>query len=346
MQFQRRVMRTRVSLKHMRYAMLALGDRQYSGFCRFGVALERWLIEQGAQRVFPTVQVDDRDSRALRQWSHYLRPLTGRVDDFTLTEKPFRPWRLVERRHANPGSAGGAVYYLHFHPEDGRAEWEAGDIAQIAAGQSWADFRAGSRELIQREFSIANSADTGRIELLVRCMRTENGQAGVASGFLTARLPLGDAIPLRVRRNPSFHGPTDDRPVLMIGNGTGIAGLRAHLHRRINLQHRRNWLIFGERNAAHDSYYADDLLQWRAAGYLERLDLVFSRDQPARCYVQDRLRHHAVEVRTWMDAGAAIYVCGSARGMAPGVHECLTAILGEDQLESLARSGRYVRDVY
>jgi sulfite reductase alpha subunit-like flavoprotein/uncharacterized iron-regulated membrane protein len=345
-QFQRRVMRTRVSLSHMRYAMLALGDRQYSGFCRFGVALEQWLMEQGAQRVFPTVQVDDRDSRALRQWSHNLASLTGRADDFTLSEEPFRRWRLIGRRHANPGSAGGEVYDLHFHADDGPAEWEAGDIAQIAAGQSWADFRAGSRRLIQREFSIANWADGGRIELLVRCMRTEDGQAGVASGFLTTELQMGDAIPLRVRRNPSFHGPTDDRPVLMIGNGTGIAGLRAHLHRRINLQHRRNWLIFGERNAAHDSYYADELLRWRAACYLERLDLVFSRDQPARCYVQDRLLHHAVEVRTWMDAGAAIYICGSARGMAPGVHERLTAILGEDQLESLARNGRYVRDVY
>jgi sulfite reductase alpha subunit-like flavoprotein/uncharacterized iron-regulated membrane protein len=346
MQFQRRMMRTQASLKHMQYAMLALGDRQYSGFCRFGAALERWLMEQGAQRIFPTVQVDDRDSRALRKWSQNLKSLTGRVDDFTLTEEPFRPWRLIERQLANPGSVGGEVYYLQFHAEDGPAEWEAGDIAQIAAGQSWADFRARSRGLIQREFSIANSADRGRIELLVRCMRTENGQPGVASGFLTTGLQLGDAIPLRVRRNPSFHGPTDDRPVLMIGNGTGIAGLRAHLHRRANLQHRRNWLVFGERNAAHDSYYADELLQWRAAGCLERLDLVFSRDQPARSYVQDRLSHDAVEVRAWMEAGAAIYVCGSARGMAPGVHESLATILGDDQLDSLARNGRYVRDVY
>ncbi len=346
MQFQRRVMRSRISLSHVQYAMLALGDRQYSGFCRFAVELERWLRDQGAQRIFPTVQVNDRDSSALRQWAHNLRSLTGRVDDFTLTEEPFRPWRLIERQHANPGSAGGEVYYLHFYPEDGQAEWEAGDIAQIAAGQSWADFRAGSRGLIQREFSIANSAESRRVELLVRCMRAENGQAGVASGFLMTRLELGEAIPLRVRRNPSFYGPTDDCPVLMIGNGTGIAGLRAHLHRRVALQHRRNWLIFGERNAAHDSYYADDLLQWRAAGYLERLDLVFSRDQPARCYVQDRLPQYATEVRAWVDTGAAIYVCGSARGMAPAVHERLAAILGEDQLEALARSGRYVRDVY
>jgi sulfite reductase (NADPH) flavoprotein alpha-component len=296
--------------------------------------------------LFSTVQVNDRDPQALRQWSRDLRGLTGRVDDFALTEEPFRPWRLTERRHANPGSAGGEVFYLHFEAESGSAEWEAGDIAQLVAGQTWGEFRLGIRGLIQREFSIANTTDSRRIELLVRCMRTESGQAGIASGFLTASLELGNTIPLRVRRNPSFHGPADDRPMLMIGNGTGIAGLRAHMHRRVSLQHRRNWLIFGERNAAHDSFYTEELRQWRAAGYLERLDLVFSRDQPLRRYVQDRLLDLEAEVRAWFEAGAAIYICGSLRGMAPGVHERLTTILGEDQLEVLARNGRYLRDVY
>jgi sulfite reductase (NADPH) flavoprotein alpha-component len=177
-------------------------------------------------------------------------------------------------------------------------------------------------------------------------MRTADGHFGVASGFLTASLVLGHSIPMRVRRNPGFHGPSDDRPILMIGNGTGIAGLRAHLQRRVTLRHRRNWLIFGERNSAYDSFYADELRQWRAAGYLEGLDLVFSRDQATRCYVQNRLLQLESDVRGWIDAGAAIYVCGSVRGMAPGVHECLTTILGEDQLGSLARNGRYLRDVY
>jgi len=81
-------------------------------------------------------------------------------------------------------------------------------------------------------------------------------------------------------------------------------------------------------------------------GDLERLDLVFSRDQPARRYVQDRLAELEAEVRAWIGAGAAIYVCGSVHGMGPGVHQSLTAILGEDQLELLARNGRYLRDVY
>ena len=38
-------------------------------------------------------------------------------------------------------------------------------------------------------------------------------------------------------------------PLILVGNGTGLAGLRAHLHARVAAGARRNWLLFGERNA-------------------------------------------------------------------------------------------------
>jgi sulfite reductase (NADPH) flavoprotein alpha-component len=342
--FQRRVMNTRPPLHGLKYAMLALGDRQYSTFCSFGMALDRWLSACGAQRVFPTVQVDDHDRVALTQWSRAMRTLTGRDEDFTLNEVPYHPWRLIERRHLNPGSAGGAAFHVRLEPESGSETWEAGDIAQIVAGKTWREFSGRQGGLIQREFSIANVPDGG-MDLLIRVMRTPEGEPGVASGFLST-VGLGEAIPLRVRRNPSFYGPTDDRPMLMIGNGTGIAGLRAHIQRRVRLGQRRNWLIYGERNAAHDSFYADDLRRWKDEGNVERVDWVFSRDQQSRRYVQDQLAESAADVRSWIERDAAIYVCGSVRGMAPAVSEQLTTILGVDQLDFLTRVGRYLRDVY
>ena len=44
--------------------------------------------------------------------------------------------------------------------------------------------------------------------------------------------------------------------------------------------------------------------------------------------------------------GAAIYVCGSLRGMASGVEEALETILGRSTLDAMAAEGRYRRDVY
>ncbi|MNN88955.1 sulfite reductase [compost metagenome] len=51
-------------------------------------------------------------------------------------------------------------------------------------------------------------------------------------------------------------------------------------------------------------------------------------------------------MRAWVDAGAAIYVCGSLQGMAGGVDAALQDILGDERLQALQDTGRYRRDVY
>ena len=79
---------------------------------------------------------------------------------------------------------------------------------------------------------------------------------------------------------------------------------------------------------------------------VERDDLAISRYDDRRRYVQHVLRDAADTLRTWVDDGAAIYVCGSLQGMAPGVHAALVEVLGEARMEALATARRYRRDVY
>ncbi|PKV13847.1 sulfite reductase subunit alpha [Xanthomonas prunicola] len=201
--------------------------------------------------------------------------------------------------------------------------------------------------LPHRDYSIASIPDEGQVELLVRQHRHSEGNLGLASGWLCVHAPIGAPIALRLRSNPGFHPPAPDQPMLLIGNGTGIAGLRAHLRARIAVGARRNWLVFGERNAAYDALYADELQHWQQTGWLERLDRVYSRDQdqPAR-YVQHALSAAADDVRLWVEQGACLYVCGSLRSMAPEVDHALDNILGASGRQQLLHDGRYRRDVY
>ena len=200
--------------------------------------------------------------------------------------------------------------------------------------------------LPHREYSIASLPADGAVELLVRQMRREDGQPGLGSGWLCLHAAIGAAIDLRIRANPNFHAPADPRPLLLIGNGTGIAGLRALLKARERLGAHRNWLVFGERQQHCDAFFAEDIARWREAGVLERADLVYSRDGAGPRYVQDALREAAPALRCWVQAGASIHVCGSLAGMAPGVDAALREALGEDALETLRSEGRYRRDVY
>jgi sulfite reductase (NADPH) flavoprotein alpha-component len=200
--------------------------------------------------------------------------------------------------------------------------------------------------LPHREYSIASVPADGRIELLVRQVRLDDGRLGLGSGWLTAHAEVGREIALRVRENRGFHPPDDDRPLILIGNGTGLAGLRAHLKARAAAGRRRNWLLFGERTSEHDYFHRAEIEAWQASGVLQRVDLAFSRDQAESIYVQHRVRDAEAELRAWVADDAAIYVCGSLEGMAAGVTAALTGIFGEEQLERMAEDGRYRRDVY
>ena len=179
-------------------------------------------------------------------------------------------------------------------------------------------------------------------------MRRDDGALGIGSGWLTAHMPVGTQTLMRQRPNPGFRMDEEraPAPMILIGNGTGIAGLRAHLHEQSHAGNKGHWLLFGERQRAHESFFDDELQRWLNDGTLARLDRSFSRDADCGRYVQDLLSDAADSVRDWIDRGAIILVCGSLDGMAQGVHDALSAALGEALLESLAEDGRYKRDVY
>jgi sulfite reductase (NADPH) flavoprotein alpha-component len=200
--------------------------------------------------------------------------------------------------------------------------------------------------LAMREYSIASIPADGVLELIVRQEVHADGNLGVGSGWLTEHAPVGSSISLRVRRNSGFHLPAQPVPMILLGNGTGLAGLRSLLKARIADGQQRHWLLFGERNREHDFLCRAELEEWLINGDLARLDLAFSRDQAEKIYVQDRLRESAEELKKWLAEDAVIYICGSMQGMASGVDQLLQEVLGAAQVETLIEQNRYRRDVY
>ncbi len=200
--------------------------------------------------------------------------------------------------------------------------------------------------LPSREYSIASIPEQQVLRLVVRQQLDTQGQLGLGSGWLTQHIALNTPIAMRIRTNESFHLIDDNRPIICIGNGTGIAGLMSLLSARIRSDYTDNWLIFGERQREHDYFFQSTMEAWQSTGMLKRLDLAFSRDQIEKIYVHHKLREQATELKKWVENGAVIYVCGSINGMASDVHHALIEILGESTVEQLQQDGRYRRDVY
>ena len=213
-----------------------------------------------------------------------------------------------------------------------------------------------------RLYSIASSprAEIGQVHLCVGVVRAERRgrvRHGIASNFLAHR--AADHGQILANIQPShFRLPTDPAvPVIMVGPGTGIAPFRAFLQERsVAAAGGPSWLFFGDQHEASDFLFADELKAWLAAGTLTRLDTAWSRDQARKIYVQDRMREHAAELWRWLQGGAHFYVCGDAMRMAKDVDTALRDIAAtqgglseaaaKDWTASLARQGRYLRDVY
>ena len=338
--FARRHMTAPADLSGLSYGLLALGDRTYAAFCGFGRALDIWLRRSGATPLFDRVEVDNGDAGAIRHWQHQLGAVTGHAVQADWTPPAYDRWRLAARTHLNPGSPGGEAWLLAFEPIDHTPDWVAGDIAEIGL-PAIDGVSPGSRE-----YSVASLPTDGRVEFIVRRMIRPDGAPGLASGWLTRELAVGDPAGMRIRTNRSFHCPPPKLPLILIGNGTGLAGLRAHWRARAGVAHGGVWLMFGERTSAHDAFLDAELRADLASGALTRLDRAFSRDPGDGRYVQHLIDQNTDELAAWIDRGATILVCGSLEGMSQGVHAALEIALGADRLLELAETGRYRRDVY
>ncbi|WP_028117824.1 assimilatory sulfite reductase (NADPH) flavoprotein subunit [Ferrimonas senticii] len=219
------------------------------------------------------------------------------------------------------------------------------------------------RPLTPRLYSIASSqAEVGdEVHLTVAKVAEQRDgieRLGAVSGALATRLGEGDKLRVFVESNDRFRLPADaTTPIIMIGPGTGIAPYRAFMQQRAADGIRGNsWLIFGNPHFTEDFLYQVEWQQYLASGELEKLTLAFSRDQPDKIYVQDRLREQASELWQWLERGAVLYLCGDASTMAPAVEQALKDIAAEQgQLDSeqaaewlfeLQQQKRFFKDVY
>ncbi|BAP65468.1 PepSY domain-containing protein [Acinetobacter baumannii] len=388
--FAKKLLKTNLKLQHIKYAVLALGSKEYPDtYCSFGHTVDEWLKNNGAKALFDIIEVDNANPADIQNWNQALVKATKLDLHAVNIEKVFDNWTLQQRDLLNPNSLGQPAYNIELTASH-EAVWQAGDIAEIQPGNSperinkflqhhhilknavvdslqvsiekalWNKDLTGEIEpfanldhlleqlptLPTREYSIASIPSQQVLRLVVRQQYDESGDLGLGSGWLTQHTEINQNVALRIRTNESFHLIDDNRPIICIGNGTGIAGLMSLLHTRTRHNYTENWLIFGERQRAHDFFYASTIEAWQTMGMLKRLDLAFSRDQEQRVYVQDIIRQNAAELVNWIERGAVLYVCGSIDGMASGVDQALIHILGEEQVDELRQQGRYRRDVY
>ena len=236
-------------------------------------------------------------------------------------------------------------------------------------------------ELRGRQFSIAsggqikqNPDGSARFELLVAIVRYKTVIRKIREGVCTrylAHLPAGTN--LRVGLHKGGLAITEDeaeRPIIMIGPGTGVAPMRSLIWERLQWAEERitkshvndlAWtgrsiLFFGCRNQSTDYFFQDE---WRDLQQQMSLTVhpAFSRDQDHKVYVQDLIRQHADSVYDRLhDGRGLVYVCGSSGKMPVAVRAALVDVFkdagnmerkdAENYMVALEKEGRYKQETW
>ena len=212
-----------------------------------------------------------------------------------------------------------------------------------------------------RLYSISSSPEAHGGEVHITVARdkfhvNDEWKCGLCSDFLS-QLPLESTLEFYIHKNNQFRLPADDRDVIMIGPGTGIAPFRSFLAQRdATGATGRNWLFFGDQHFVTDFLYQTEFQNWLETGVLTRMNVAFSRDKAEKVYVQHKMLKHGKDIYDWLANGASLYICGAREPMSVDVEDTLLQIVekfGDKSIEQavqfveqLKDESRYLKDVY
>jgi sulfite reductase (NADPH) flavoprotein alpha-component len=212
-----------------------------------------------------------------------------------------------------------------------------------------------------RIYNIASSpaAHEGTVHIIaLQDTFTENGiiKHGLCTTYFEQKKP-GDEIKFFVQPNKRFRLPADDKDIIMIGPGTGIAPFRSFMEERDTAgASGRNWLFFAETDFTTDFYYQAEWQTLFNTEVLTKVSLAFSNNNDKPTSIQQKIMQQATELFAWIESGAYVYLCGEKEPMSKEVETALLTVIGQQgnmtataanqYFENLKTAGRYLKDVY
>ncbi|KAK6538865.1 hypothetical protein TWF694_010424 [Orbilia ellipsospora] len=320
------------------------------------------------------VEVPSRDDPEQLEMRTIFQALSQNIDIFGRPPKKFyealAEFATDDKEKQNLltlGSAEGAVEFKR------RAEVDTITYADIllefqSARPSFHDLARIVNPMKRREYSIASSQQVhpNSVHLLIVVVSWVDPQGrdrfGQATKYLSG-LKIGSQVTVSVKPSVMKLPKLSTQPIIMAGLGTGLAPFRAFVQYRAWQKEQgipigAVLLYMGSRHQREEYLYGEEWEAYEAAGVVTYIGKAFSRDQPQKVYIQDRMRQSLdMIVRSYVDEEGGFYLCGPTWPV-PDVQEVLMEALEVDakkkgvkvdarrRIEELKDEARYVLEVY
>ncbi|KAF4981316.1 hypothetical protein FZEAL_2849 [Fusarium zealandicum] len=222
--------------------------------------------------------------------------------------------------------------------------------------------------LKRREYSIASAqaVTPTSVSLMIVVVNWVDPRGRTRYGHATHylnRLPVGAKVTASVKPSVMKLPVKDTAPLIMAGLGTGLAPFRAFVQYRAMQKAQGKeigsiLLYLGSRHQREEYLYGEEWEAYLAAGVVTLVGSAFSRDQPQKIYIQDRMRQTLKEIaKAYIQDEGSFYLCGPTWPV-PDVTKVLEEAIAHEakavgkkidprkEIEKLKEEGRYVLEVY
>ncbi|KFA54677.1 hypothetical protein S40293_00766 [Stachybotrys chartarum IBT 40293] len=220
----------------------------------------------------------------------------------------------------------------------------------------------------RREYSIASAQAVTPTSVALMIVVVDwvdskgRNRFGHATRYLS-RLAPGAKVTASVKPSVMKLPTKDTAPLIMAGLGTGLAPFRAFVQYRAMQKAQGKeigaiLLYLGSRHQREEYLYGEEWEAYLAAGVVTLIGSAFSRDQPQKIYIQDRMRQTLNDiVKAYIKEEGSFYLCGPTWPV-PDVTQVLMEAIATDakangkkvdpkkEIEKLKEEGRYVLEVY
>lgn len=320
------------------------------------------------------VLVPNKDNENLLESRTVLQAFTDNLDIFGKPPKKFYEALInfandedERKKLENLVSAAGAVELKKFQDIE---YYTYTDILALfpSARPKLEDLVTIIAPLKRREYSIASSQKIheNEVHLLVVVVDWIDNKGrkrfGQASKFLSD-LPVGYELVVSVKPSVMKLPPNPQQPVIMSGLGTGMAPFKAIVEEKLWQKQQgydigEVYLYLGSRHKREEYLYGELWEAYKDAGIITHIGAAFSRDQPQKIYIQDRIKENLSDLKVAMiDKVGSFYLCGPTWPV-PDITQALQDIISTDAkekgikidlnaaIEELKEASRYILEVY